>query len=483
MALFAGEFDVGADPFLTPAEFLAMPDMVENGRVVELDDPEVGTTQQIGPLVLLGRSKSTIDRPAPSLDEHADGIWTTARGEGSAATQSRSGDALAPPPLAGVTVVEAAYFVAGPLGSATLAELGARVIKLEPINGDPFRATMTEFAQISHGKESLAIDLKHPRAREIVDRLLSKADVLLHSFRPGVPERLGLDYEHVHALNPRLVYLYAGSYGSKGPQSQRPAFHSTPNALSGAGIAQAGEGNPPVDDSYPDPCSGLGVATALAIGLHARDRTGEGQPMETTMLTATGYVHSDMVVQYEGRPAARIQDAGQHGFDALYRLYQCASGWIFLAAVQQGEWETLAAAVGHDDWLTDERFATAAARAEHDDELTDELSEIFATESADLWQTQLLDRGVPATRADEQTFEEFVVANVPHEPMTHPAFGDYWRRPPGIRFSGCEPVRPSGAPSLGEHTRSVLAELGFTDDEAQDLIAGGAVKAADRAAD
>ena len=150
--------------------------------------------------------------------------------------------------------------------------------------------------------------------------------------------------------------------------------------------------------------------------------------------------------------------------------------------MQQSEWESLAKAVGHAEWLTDERFAAAEARAQHDDELTDALTEIFATKSAADWQVHLLDRGVPATSADEQTFEEFVVANVPHEPMTHPAFGDYWRRAPTIRFSACEPVRPSGAPSLGEHTLSVLADLGYSDDECRELIESGALKAAEEPA-
>jgi crotonobetainyl-CoA:carnitine CoA-transferase CaiB-like acyl-CoA transferase len=204
--------------------------------------------------------------------------------------------------------------------------------------------------------------------------------------------------------------------------------------------------------------------------------------MESTMLTATGYVHSDMVVQYPGRPPARIQDAGQHGFGALYRLYQCVDGWIFVAAVQQSEWESLAKAVGHDEWLADPRFATAETRQQHDDELVDALTEIFATKNASDWQVHLLDQGVPATRADEETFEEFVVANVPHEPMTHPAFGDYWRRQPPVRFSGCEPVHPIGAPSVGEHTRAVLDELGFSAEEVEELIESGALKAAEEPA-
>jgi crotonobetainyl-CoA:carnitine CoA-transferase CaiB-like acyl-CoA transferase/ferredoxin len=379
------------------------------------------------------------------------------------------------PPLEGITILETAYFMAGPLGSAILAELGARVIKLEPLEGDPFRRTTVEFAQISHGKESVAIDLKHPQARAVLERLVRKSDILLHSFRPGAPERLGLDYKTVQALNPKIVYLYGGSYGSKGPQSQRPAFHSTPNALSGAGNIQAGEGNPPVDDSYPDPCAALGVAVAIAIGLYARERSGTGLSMETTMLTSTGYVQSDMVVQYQGRPEPFVPDHGQHGFHALYRLYPCASGWIFIAALQDKEWRALAQAVGHPDWVDDPRHASAAQRFA-DTGLTALLGDIFAKGSAGEWQERLLAAGVPVTRADQYTFEEFLVENVPHLPMTHPDFGDYWRRGPVIRFDTCESAPPSVAPSLGEHTVPVLAELGYAKAEYDGLIRSGVVR-------
>jgi crotonobetainyl-CoA:carnitine CoA-transferase CaiB-like acyl-CoA transferase len=477
MELFAGEFDVGADPFLTPAEFLQMADMVDNGRGVQIDDPTVGVTTQVGPLALLDESAMTIGRPAPRLGEHQASLDTLPSRAPAATDGEQSSTGRARPPLEGITILEAAYFIAGPLASTILAELGARVIKLEPLAGDPFRRTSVEFAQISHGKESIAVDLKHPAARELLERLVRKADVLLHSFRPGAADRLGLGYETVHALNPELVYLYATSYGSRGPQAQRPAFHSTPNALCGAGIIQAGRGNPPVDDSYPDPCAGLGVAAALAIGLYARDKTGVGPTIETTMLTATGYVHSDMVVQYQGRPAPLVPDGGQHGLHALYRLYPCASGWIFLAAVQDKEWQALADALGHPEWCSDDRFATSEARLEHGDELAAILGEIFADQPAQHWQDHLLAHRVPATRADEQPFEEFLVSNTPHHPMTHPDFGDYWRRPPVIRIDGCESAEPSVAPSLGQHTTALLAELGFTPAECTELIESGAVKA------
>ncbi len=217
------------------------------------------------------------------------------------------------------------------------------------------------------------------------------------------------------------------------------------------------------------------MAAALAIGLHARERTGVGQAIETTMLASTGYVHSDMVVQYPGRPAPMVPDQGQHGFHALYRLYPCASGWIFVAALQDKEWHALARAVGHSEWIEDATYATRDLRFA-DEGLTEKLAEIFLAGDADGWAERLLAGGVPATRADENTFEEFLVGNVPHHPMTHPVFGDYWRRGPVIRFDTCNAAPIRGAPSLGEHTEALLAELGYSVDERAALIAAGAVK-------
>jgi crotonobetainyl-CoA:carnitine CoA-transferase CaiB-like acyl-CoA transferase len=137
------------------------------------------------------------------------------------------------------------------------------------------------------------------------------------NFRPGVPEKLGVGYDQVKAINPRLCYLYGASYGSKGPESKRAAFHSTPHALSGGGILQAGEGNPPGDDSYPDPCAGLAAGTALALSLLGRDVTGTGQYLETTMLTSTAWVHSNRLVRYEGCTDLPTLDRHQHGLAAL----------------------------------------------------------------------------------------------------------------------------------------------------------------------
>ncbi|HEX2172507.1 MAG TPA: CoA transferase [Dehalococcoidia bacterium] len=384
MRIFIEEYDVGADPFLTPEEFLDHPQLVLNDCVVEIDDLTVGRTKQLGPLVQFSETPSQIGRPAPRLGEHSRDIRARfARVDGAGAAAAPPNGAPSRLPLAGVTVLEAAYFLAGPFGATILAELGARVIKVEPIEGDPYRRVGLGFSKMPLGKESTALDLKSEAGVRILHQLVERSDVLLHSFRPGVPERLRLDYPRLRAINPRLVYLYAGSYGSKGPQSHRAAFHSTPNALNGGGFLQAGVGNPPADDSYPDPGSGLGAATAIVLGLLARERTGLGQALETTMLCTSGYIHSGDLVLYAGMPPRPMTDKGQHGREALDRLYACETGWIFLTARQEDEWRQLVRAIDRPDLLADPRFATRSGRLRHDAALIEVLQPIFRTRPAD----------------------------------------------------------------------------------------------------
>jgi crotonobetainyl-CoA:carnitine CoA-transferase CaiB-like acyl-CoA transferase len=379
-------------------------------------------------------------------------------------------------PFEGVTVIELATFLAAPLGATLLAESGARVIKVEMPEGDQFRRVGLEFVHLAHGKESIAIDLKKSEGQEVLRRLVARADVVLHNMRPGAAERLGASYEDLKAVNPDIVYVYAASYGSKGPQSHRPAFHSTPHALSGGGVLQAGEGNPPVDDSYPDPCAGVAVAAAMALGLLARERTGCGQYIETSMLCSTGYVHSNELVEFEGRAPRATVDAEQRGFHALYRLYQCSSGWLFLGALADREWIALSEAIGYPEWRSDARFATSAARLAHDTALTRELDALFAQRTANEWQATLTKRGVPCAAADQQRFEEFLVTQDFVEPVSHPHYGEYFRIRPRLRFEGVT-SRRGQACTKGEHSLAVLEELGFSADQRQQLVESGCVVA------
>lgn len=467
MQVFTEEVDVGADPFLSPEEFLRHPDMVANGRVVEIEDPEVGPTRQLGPLVAMSETPAVIERPAPRLGEHSREVsWRplpTTGGTGRAASVEER------PPLEGITILEVAYYIAGPLATTVLAEMGARVIKVEPLEGDPYRRTGLQSAKFVHGKESITLDLKSDDGQRVLRELIARSDALVHSFRASATQRLGLDYASVHAVNPRLVYLYAGSYGSSGPQAHRAAFHSTPNALTGGGVKQAGAGNPPVNDSYADPGAALGAATALVLGLYAQAKTGRGQYLETTMLCSTGYLHSGDTIVYEGQPDWLISDSGQHGLHALYRLYRAADGWIFLAAPQDEEWRRVAQVLGFEDLRDDPTLATRTGRRARSEELAERIGVALSAAPVSSWVDRFHDADVSAVAVHEGPFDAWLKDSGLLVPEDHPMYPPYWRLPPKARFSRSRPrLGPAAGP--GEHSRPLLEELNYTSAEIDRLV-------------
>jgi crotonobetainyl-CoA:carnitine CoA-transferase CaiB-like acyl-CoA transferase len=370
-------------------------------------------------------------------------------------TQSSTG------PLSGITVIDLSRILAGPYCTFLMAEMGARVIKVEPLDGDPYRRTGLQSAKFLHGKESLTLDLKQPQGRAILDTLLDGADVVVHSFRAAAARKLGLDAATVLERNPGAVHLYAASYGSLGPQRDRAAFHSTPNALTGGGIKQAGRGNPPVNDSYADPGSALGAATAIMFGLWAKTRTGAGQALETTMLASTGYIHSADMVRYDGAPEWRIADGRQRGLSCRYRLYRCSTGSIFVAAVQQREWAALLEVIERPDLVES---------VDDDDTLANELELIFLARTSAEWVMALAAVGVGVADAFSGEFDQWLEEHDRLIPMDHPAFGPYWRLEPKIDLSGSSPqLRPAGA--LGEQSCDLLGALGFDQSAIDDMIA------------
>jgi crotonobetainyl-CoA:carnitine CoA-transferase CaiB-like acyl-CoA transferase len=483
MGLFQ-EHDIGADPYLNPSEFLDHPQMLENGRVAEIIDPSGRVQKQIGPLVVFGESSSVTAAAAPTLGEHTAEVLggieigrplktepyaqSGVAREGRASAEVRS-VGKNPPPLDGITVIELAYFLAAPLAGAMLAELGARVIKVEPLSGDPFRRVGAQAARLLHGKESIALDLKSDKGRTILRKLMRGADVLYTNFRPAAHEKLGCDYASARAVNPNIVYLYAASYGSIGPWSGRPAFHSTPNALCGAGLLQAGAGNPPVDDSWPDPVSGLGAATAILLALAGRKRTGTGQYLETTMLCTSAYAFSRDLIAYERSGEWMIPDAEQQGRTALDRLYECKEGWLMLDIHREAEWEAFTTVIGHPEWAIDPQFVSPAARAKHDQQLSDLIAPALLAEPASEWSKKCGELNVPAAQADAGTFESYLGNQNMLAEASHPAFGDYWRTRASIQFSEMSTYL-GPACSTGEHTEPILAELGYSPSAISDLL-------------
>ncbi|MGV3759057.1 MAG: CoA transferase, partial [Actinomycetota bacterium] len=228
--------------------------------------------------------------------------------------------------------------------------------------------------------------------------------------------------------------------------------------------------NAPVDDSFPDPAAGIGAGTALLLGLLEQRRTGAGSSLETTMLTSTAYVMSNDLVMADGTTEASIADTEQLGTCALYRLYECADGWLFLAAVTDREWDGVARSLS----ITDSRFHDRAGRRAHDGLLAACIADWCAQGTTAHRVEALTANAVPATVVELDGIEAWLEREGALRPADHPAFEPYYRLPPKVTVSGADPVT-APACATGEHTVPLLRELGWSDDAVQALLAAGIV--------
>lgn len=533
--VFAQHPNVWAEPLRTTRDLLDHPQMLHNGQVAEGDLSGLGRVRQLGPLVRHRGAPPRAPAPPPRAGEHdvllvaartgagvhADAGTSTGAGvhadagtsTGAAHAQRRDTghEPSSSRALDGVTVLELGIWYAAPFGGALLADLGARVIKVEPLAGEPMRGVLpvpeTGAVKVLQGKESVALDIAHDDGRAIVHELARRADVVLLGYRAGVAERLGVDAATLRHVNPRLVCVASPGYGVDGPCGRKPAFAPTIGVASGAALFQAGPAIPHGSDltldeierasirlnyaaqapGNADGASALGVAVALLLGLVTRERTGVAPSLLTSMLCTTAYAVSDDGIDYADRPPRAAPDPQLHGMGALYRLYACADGWVFLAAPQEREWPALCAALAASGdgaaraVAADARFATAEARARNDDALARALAGVFATRAADAWEELLLARDVacvavadgPVARAvmtDPVTREAGMLVDV-----EHPTFGVHRRLAPVVGLSAT-PGEARPAPTLGMHSVPVLRELGYGDAAIAALVERGVVR-------
>jgi crotonobetainyl-CoA:carnitine CoA-transferase CaiB-like acyl-CoA transferase len=504
MDAYIANGNVCADVIQTTQDALRHRQLVAIDGVVEIDDPRVGPMLQIGPLAKIPGAPAAIRSAAPEPGEHTDELLGRAVTPVTVAPAVRN---LPAGPLDGVTIIEAGYYYATPFATALLAELGARVIKIEPINGDPYRLLgrgggdpvaalgHNNMVRAMQGKESIALNLKDERGREIIHRLVAGADLFVHSFRGKVPESLGIDEQTLRAIKPDLVYQYAASYGSIGPYARQPAIDPVIAAFAGQTAYQTGAGNPPLRESGADPVAAAGHAAAMMLGLFARHRTGAGQYVESAMIVSNIYLNYLDAFAYEGKPPRPDVDPRQFGTGATDRLYECAPThgaatraryenpdprWVMLAARDDDAFSRLCRATGRDDLAADRRFANVEARAEHRVQLEALLAAVFATRTAPEWETALCAAGVGCVVADDMSHFAFLyrdpqaLAIAMMTTVEHPSIGTYWRYAPVLALSDT----PSRAPSfceLGEHTRAILTETGYDGDEIERLHGDGVV--------
>ncbi|MGE3960087.1 MAG: CaiB/BaiF CoA transferase family protein [Dehalococcoidia bacterium] len=501
MQLFIENGNVASEPYATTQAALGHPQLLHNGTVVEADTP-LGRMKQIGPVGRLSATPAHPDPVAPEVGAHQDATWRSpAPPVHTVALDPGQAEARSPRhPLEGVTVLEFATIIATPYACSLLGDLGARVIKVEPIGGDPMRAMANGVGttKTTASKESISVDMKSDEGREIVGRLVQEADAIVHNFRPGVPERLGIGYEDVREIRPQIVYVSAMGYGSDGPYAHRPNAHPIPGAALGGAVMQAGGMDAlrasddleevrelsrqlmRANEVNPDPNTSLVVATATMLALYVQRTQGIGQHVRCDMMTANAYANLDDFVAYDGKPERAAPLPGLTGLNALYRLYEAAEGWVFLAAPTDREWRALVRALEAPSLLEDARFATPEARAAHDTELGEALAAHFRARPAGAWERVLAAADVACVRADEahpaKFFDqsEHMLCNGFVSEAEHLRWGRHWRAGPLALF-GATPASPGAGVLAGQHTRQILRELEFTPAEIEAFYAAGVV--------
>ena len=363
--------------------------------------------------------------------------------------------------------------VAGPFAGRVLADLGADVVKVHALH-DTYWAGTHMGLGTNRGKRSIALNLKHPEGRAVLDRLLDGADVVTTNWRPGAAARLGLDYETLSARFPRLVYCNSRGY-ERGPRSALPGTDQTAAALTGTewedGARDAG--NPPLwsRSNMGDTGNALLSAIAVTAALFDRERTGLGQEVSTSIVNA-GLLHTSYAwIHADGTPADWGHvDGGQYGLGPTYRLYECAEGtWLFLAAVQQAEQARLLAALGEDAMLLADP-----------DKLAETLEQRFRDEPAASWAARLDASEVPVEVVDEAFCRElFDDPDAERDQLVARTWAGAVGRfeDPGllVTFSDTPGVVQRGPSMCGEHTRQLMAELGYTDAEVDALAEARAI--------
>ena len=402
-----------------------------------------------------------------------------------------------PQPLAGYRVADFSHVMAGPFCSHFLRLLGAEVIKVEPLRGDPMRqygpfrewdGMAPAFVAANVGKRSIAIDLKDPRGAEAARRLVASCDVVLENFRPGVMQRLGLGYEACRQLRAALVYCCISGYGQSGPQRDYPAIDNIVQATSGMMAAGGEEGDPPARVGWPvvDTYTGTLAALAVLAALLQRERFGEGQYIDVAMLDASLVMMTSLATPYlvTGQMLARTGNIGYSGSPTA-AVFPARDGTsISLGVVQDNQFSALCRAIARPDWITDPRFATTLERARppHAQALREALLPIFASRDGLEWERLLNAVGAPcglirdvagacdaARGADRGLVQQVDVTLRDGKTVT----AEYLNA--GFVFAKDGPAAPAQVAGVGQHSREILDSLHYSSGEIEALIAQGVI--------
>lgn len=396
---------------------------------------------------------------------------------------------MRPLPLEGVRVLDISQVMAGPYACMLLADLGADVIKIEPPGtGDQTRGSMgfkmkgpdsMGFLNMNRNKRSVTLNLKSKAGREVLLRMVKDADILIENYRPGAMKRLGLGYEDLKVVNPKLVYTSISGFGQTGPWSDRPGFDLMAQAMSGVMSVTGYPDSPPVKCGVPVAdigCALFAVYGTLSAYIGAKN-TGQGQYVDASLFdTALAFSVWDICDYWgTGKPPQPLGTSNK--MTAPYQAMACSDGYFVMGANNQKLWEKLCRLMGREELLADERFKTISLRLNNRPALEAELEKTFRQQTKDYWVGTLLDAGIPAgpILTYPEAFEgEHGTARQMKMEIDHPIEGKVPNIGFAVKLSGTPQQVRRHPPLLGEHTGELLAELGIDAAGRAELEAQGA---------
>ena len=394
-------------------------------------------------------------------------------------------------PFEGVKILDFTQVFAGPLASYQLSVLGADVIKVERPGGEDMRGTARGkdgpprranpgWIAINANKRNIALDLKQPKAVEVIKRVARDMDVVMENFRPGVMDRLGIGYDTLREINPRLIYCCVSGFGREGPLSGEPSYDGKIQALSGIMSVTGHEGSGPLRAGFAvcDATAGMTAAFGVACALFQRTHTGKGQLVDVAMLDSALVMQAPGVADFtianrEHPPYGNRAISGRPTAD----LFPVKDGHLLLAVNNEKQFECLMRTIGREDLLDDERFSDWSARLTNEDALQKIIVDVFADADAPTWEARLVAGGVPCAQINT------VGQAVNHEQLDHREFIQEVDGPEGpirIGTTGFQLEHGNarlerGFAEVGEHADAVLGDAGFTSSEIADLRSAGVI--------
>ena len=382
-----------------------------------------------------------------------------------------------PGPLTGIRVLDLSSYVAGPYACSMLADLGADVIKIEPHAGDQLRhypstleSESRAFLGTNRSKRGLAVDLKHAEGLAVLLRLVETADVLVHNFRPAVPERLGVGYEQLKTVNSRLIYCALSGYGESGPMRDRAGYDQVLQCFAGLATFQGGIVLGSVVDFYAASMIAYGVSSAL---FH-RERTGEGQYVGLSLLGAALAMQSGRFIRADGEDAGANKDLRSGGITGIHSTRE---GEIYISANTAHFWRSLCTLAAVPELADNAKYDTVRKRAKCADEIVPVIREALKSHTALEWE-EIFGEQVPccAVRAIEEMFDHpQVLAQGLVATAEHPEVGSYRGLRKPLKFSAVPGPEPFAAPALGQHTDEILLSIGYSAEDVGRLRERGVI--------